>query len=301
MDTISTETLSQFTESICPADAKSVKIEQIDEAKTRQTPMEQNLDKIFNQVPEQKVSENLQSKTQITVPEQMQPRRQFRNRMNLKPKAIIKVFTISSEMIKTFIQTKAKFYVPDVATSVSIFCSSSKRGNEKKRYASARISFSDAVTTARNEDKTWFDDLGNSSNVHFVDNIYTSIVRRYMYDKNELNNIKKNYKKMSHFEDDLGISEEYIDNIKMYATPKRIETNSRNSIIVFSARIEPIIEDILSDPETGKLDGTIEIVEVYENRDVVYFNVYVHPPKHRNEINPYVKELVENVNGVKVY
>ena len=296
--TISTETL----ESICPSNATSIKIEppakQVDGFEGLYKSPE--IENMFqpNTENEEKPS------SQIIVPEQMQqqPRpRQFRNRMNLKPKATIKVFTISSEMIKTFIQQKAKFYVPDAATSVSIFCSDSKRGNDKKRYASARITFTDAVTTAKTEDKTWFDNIGGNGNVHFIDQVYVNIVKRYMYDKTEINNIRRNYKKMSHFEDDLGITEEFLDNIRMYATPKRIDTGSRNSLIVFSARVEPIIEDILSDPETGKLDGSIEIKEVYENREVVYFTIYVHPKMHKNEINPYVKELVESVNGVKVY
>lgn len=231
------------------------------------------------------------------------------NRARIEPKGLIQVYTITSEQIKAFIKAKAKYYVPDAIVQTIITFSGSKiegkKGKNKllpgKNYASARISFSDHVISAEEREQSWYDKLGEQSNVHFVKDIYFNMIKKYQYDRKEIDDILNNYKKMSELEDMFNIDESFLNDIKMYITPKKINIDSNNSCIIFSARPEAIIEDMLSDPETGKVNGTIEIKEVFPNKDVVHFIIYLHQAEVKTTVNPFVKELVETSAGSKIY
>ena len=286
------------------AKTKNQKIDQIVE--------EQNLDQENS---EQDVDETEEETTNIvdssyqTIKPLQQIKRKQTNRAGIEPKGLIQVFTITSEQIKAFIKAKAKYYVPDAIVQTIITFSGSKvegkKGKNKilpgKSYTSARISFSDHVISAEDREQSWYDRLGEQSNVHFVKDIYYNMIKKYQYDRKEIDEILNNYKKMSELEDMFNIDESFLNDIKMYITPKKINIDSNNSCIIFSARPELIIEDMLTDPSTGKVNGTIEIKDVYPNKDVVHFVIYLHQAEVKAAVNPFVKELVETSANSKIY
>lgn len=219
------------------------------------------------------------------------------NRANLKPSAIVKVYQFTSEDIKDFIKDKAKYYIPGVIVDTVLMFTKTKKN--KKGYATARISFSDDVIS---DSKTsdWYSKIGdNDRNLKFIPEIYLNMVKKYKYDINDINSLLHNYKKMGIVEDLFGISEEFLNDIKMYITPKRFKFSNNTSCVIFSARVDKIIEDMLTNPRTNQVDGAIEIKEVYINKDVIHFTVYLHPSEMKVESNPLVKEFLES--STKVY
>ena len=62
---------------------------------------------------------------------------------------------------------------------------------------------------------------------------------------------------------------------------------------MFAARAEKIIEDMLEDPETDKVDGSIEIHDVHPiSKDNIEFIVYVHPKEMKASENPYIRKIL---------
>lgn len=299
MNQQSEEFINQIIDQIPSTDEEQIDEETDEETETENesTPEDQAAVKELIQ---SVMKEQLQGTVQHQ-PVQQQKRRQPYNRADIKPRAMIKVFTINSEQIKKFIKDKTRFFAPESNVETIItFCKRSK--SSTKGYASARISFSDDVITKSSRDQSWFDRLGEQSNVRFIDSIYNHIIAKYRYDRKEIDKILNNYKLMSKMEDEFGVSEQFMNDIKCYITPKKINIPSINrSCVIFSARVEAIIEDMLSNPATGKVDGTIEIKEVYENKDTIHFTIYLHPEKSNSNINPLVKELVETSAGSKIY
>lgn len=213
------------------------------------------------------------------------------NRADLKPSAIIKVFQFTSEDIKEFIKQKAKHFVPNTIVNTIFMFTNTKKN--KKGYASARISFSDDVIKD-NETNDWYSKIGDTDkNVAFVPEIYHTMIKKYRYNVNDINTLLHNYKKMGIVEDLFGMKEDFLNDIKMYITPKRFKFANNKSCVIFSARVDSIIADMLSNPSTDEVDGAIEIKEVYINKDVIHFTVYLHPSEMKVESNPLVKEFLE--------
>lgn len=219
------------------------------------------------------------------------------NRANLKPSAIVKVYQITSEDIKDFIREKAKYYAPGVVVNTVLMFTKAKKN--KKGYATARISFSDEAMSY-SKTSNWYSDIGDSDrNLKFIPEIYVNMVKKYKYNLNDINALLHNYKKMGILEDMLGISEEFLNDIKMYITPKRFKFSNNTSCVIISAKVDKIIEDMLTNPKTNQVDGAIEIKEAYINKDVIHFTVYLHPTEMKVESNPLVKEFLES--STKVY
>ena len=62
---------------------------------------------------------------------------------------------------------------------------------------------------------------------------------------------------------------------------------------MFSARAEKIIEDMLENPDTDKVEGSIEIHDVHPlTKENIEFVVYVHPKEMRASENPYIRKIL---------
>ena len=219
----------------------------------------------------------------------------------IKPVGVIPVYRISSDEIKQFITKKAKFYKPETKVEVITKYCEKKNSDPHRGYASLRIGFSDDVIEQK-ANAGWFEKLGEaSSNVRFIEDIFIGMIQKYQYIKKDLEDILSNYKNLEQVENQLGMTEAFIEDIKMYTTPRRVPTNNKESWIIFSARAEKVIEDMLEDPDTDTVSGKIEIHDVYPiNKDVVEFIVYVHPAEMKSQENPYVRSImIGNSKGKK--
>jgi hypothetical protein len=214
-------------------------------------------------------------------------------RSKIKPIGNIWVYRISSEEIKQFIMRKAKYFKEGTKVEVVTKYCEKKNSNPHRGYASLRIAFSDDVIEKKGSGD-WYEKIGeHSGNVRFIQNIFVGMIQKYQYSKKDLENILGNYKNLEKVENQLGMTEAFIEDIKMYSTPKRVPTNNNESWIIFSARAEKVIEDMLEDPDTDMMAGKIEIHDVYPiNKDVVEFIIYVHPMEMKSQENPHVRKIM---------
>lgn len=223
-----------------------------------------------------------------------------RVRSLVKPVGNILVYRISSDEIRQFIMRKAKFYKEEAKVEVIVKYCEKKNSDPHRAYASLRIGFSDDVIEKRNN-AGWYEKVGeNNGNVRFIEDIFVGMIQKYQYDRKELDNILGNYKNLEKVENKLGMTEAFVEDIKMYTTPRRVPTSNNESWIIFSARAEKVIEDMLENPDTDKVAGKIEIHDVYPiNKDVVEFIVYVHPAEMKSQENPYVRRIMMGDTKVK--
>lgn len=211
----------------------------------------------------------------------------------IKPVGNILVYRISSDEIKQFIIRKARYFKEDAKVEVIPRYCEKKNSDPHRGYASLRIGFSDDVIEKKG-DAGWYEKVGqNTGNIRFIEDIFVGMIQKYQYSKKDLENVLGNYKNLEKVENRLGMTESFIEDIKMYSTPRRIPTNNNESWIIFSARAEEVIKDMLEDPDTDMVSGNVEIHDVYPiNRDVVEFIVYVHPMEMKSQENPHVRRIM---------
>lgn len=216
-----------------------------------------------------------------------------RVRSLISPVGNILAYRITSDEIKQFITKKAKFFKEGVKVEVITKYCEKKNSDPHRGYASLRIGFSDDVIEKKGK-AGWYEKVGESTgNVRFIEDIFVGIIQKYQYSKKDLEQILGNYKNLEKVENQLGMSEAFIEDIKMYTTPRRVPTNNNESWIIFSARAEKVIEDMLEDPDTDRVSGKIEIHDVYPiNKDTVEFIIYVHPTEMKSQENPYVRRIM---------
>jgi len=219
------------------------------------------------------------------------------NRAQIEPYGLIYPYRITSDEIKTYLTQKAKHFKPGIKIELaSKYCEKKKRESSDPHmaHASFTIAFSDDVIE-RKGDVGWFDRMGqNDSNVRFIDDIFVGFIRKYQYNRKDLDDILDDYKKLEYLESKYGITEQFIEDVKTYCTPRRIPTNANESWILFSARADKIIEDMLEHPGTDTVAGRISIDgRVYQiNKDTVEFVVYVHPNEIESSEDPLVRQLL---------
>ena len=206
-------------------------------------------------------------------------------RCGLKPASTIRKYVISSELIKKYLIKKAQKYVPDVKMEVVpryIEVKKPKRFEPHKSYASFRIAFSEAIIENTGGDDSWFYKIGtDESNVRIEKSMFSAFIKKYGYNSESLNEWTKSYKTLEELEEAFGITEQYLNDIKMYAHPKRIMDQAKNRWIIFSAAAENIIKDMFTDPDTNKEAGRIEINDIRMiSKDIVEFTVYLHPEEN---------------------
>ena len=217
-------------------------------------------------------------------------------RSKIQPIGTVSVYRISTEAIKAFITEKAKQYSPGVKLEVVPRYCEKKRRNEKEprhSYASLRIAFSEDIVEQKN-DEGWFGKIGESGdNLRFQQSIFENLIKKYEYNQKDLEAWLKSYKNLEALEEALGMTEDFINDIKAYAKPQRITTQNNEKWIVFSAAAENVIADMLTDVNTGEVPGRIEIQQVYPlTKDIVEFIVYLHPSEMKYRDNPHVRQIL---------
>ena len=212
----------------------------------------------------------------------------------IEPIGEIKVYRITSEEIKHFLIQKAKFFKPASRLELVVTYCEKKNSDPHRGHASLRIAFSDDVIEKK-AGAGWFDRMGEGEgNIRFIKDVFAGFIQKYQYDRKSLDDILSDYKKLEALENKLGITEQFIEDVKLYCTPRRITTATKESWIFFSARAEKVIEDMLENPETDSVRGRVDIDgRVFPiNKDVVEFIVYVHPNETKSSENPLVRQLL---------
>lgn len=219
-------------------------------------------------------------------------------RSGLKPIGNVMVYKISSEEISNFIIQKARQYVPDVRMKVVPRYCEKKRKNKNinephRSYASLRIAFSDNVIK-KDQDFGWFGSIGeNGSNIELHPGILVNLIEKYKYNRKDIDSWLKNYKTLEELEETLGMTEAYINDIRMYTTPQRVKVDDNESWIIFSAAAENVINDMLTEVHSGKLPGVMQIKSVYPiSKDIVEYVIYIHPSKMEVRENPHVRQIL---------
>lgn len=218
-------------------------------------------------------------------------------RSKLRPMGTIAVYKISSEDMKAFITAKARAMIPDVKVEVvPVYCERRRRQKDlepHRSYASLRIAFSDNVLEKK-EDDGWYGKIGETSdNLRFVSSLFHNIIQKYRYDRKTIDRWLDSYKSLEQLEDALGMTEKYINELKMFSTPRRIMTVNKEPWVIFAAAAENVIHDMLTEIETNRVIGRIQIQDVYPvSNDVVEFVVYVHPNELHLKENPHVRQIL---------
>lgn len=214
------------------------------------------------------------------------------------PDGCIWRYRITSDELKKFIVEKAKSFVPDIEVEVvPRYCEKKRRKQYEphRSYASLRIAFSDKAIP-KDGDLGWYGEIGeNPENCKVVNTLFQGIIRKYRYDVKEVDNWLKSYKIMEELEDAFGMSEAYINDLKMYVIPKRIRTtdHDKKSYIIFSAAAENVIADYLTEVTTNKIAGKMKIVDVYPiSQGVVEWEVHVDPTQYTVKENPHVRQIL---------
>lgn len=225
-------------------------------------------------------------------------------RGNVLPTELIYGYKITSEDLKQFIIQKAKQYVPDIKIEViPRYCEKKRRhrGEPHRSYASLKIAFSDNIVE-RSGDLGWYEKIGENSNCRIVNSLFQNIIQMYKYDRKEIDSWLKSYKIMEELEENLGMTEAYIEDLKKFSTPVRIKTNSSESWIFFAAAAENVIKDYLTEVNTNVIRGKIKIQDIYPiSKDVVEFNVHLYPMEIESKENPHVKQILAGEEKAKKY
>jgi len=211
-----------------------------------------------------------------------------------KPIGNIKVYRITSDEIKVYLTRKAKFFNPNIKIELITKYCEKKNSEPHRGHASLRIAFSDDVLLKKG-DAGWYERIGeNETNMSFIEDVIVGFLEKYKYDRRALDDILSDYKKLEELENKFGINEAFVEDVKLYCTPRRIVTSNNDSWIFFSASAEKVIQDMLEDPDTDEVQGIIDINgRVYQiNKDTVEFIVYVHPAGTKTNENPLVRQLL---------
>lgn len=217
-------------------------------------------------------------------------------RGKVTPVETIQVYKISSEELKQFIIQKARKYVPDINVEVvPRYCEKKRRkeSDPHRSYASLRIGFSNHAIE-KNEDNGWFGKIGEGSDyVRVVNSLFNELVQRYKYDKKQIDAWLKSYKTLEELEEGLGMTEAYINDLRMYSIPKRVRTNTKEDWVIFSAAPENVLKDFLTEVSTNKLPGRMEIKDVYPiSKDIVEWTIHMHPADTRLKEDPHVRQIL---------
>jgi len=221
----------------------------------------------------------------------------------LKPAGSVLVYKISTDDMKVFITQKAKKYCPDVRVDmIPRYCEKKRRHKSEphRAYASLKIAFSEHIVEKK-DDLGWYGKIGESAeNLRIQPSMFQNLIQMYRYDPKNIEAWLRSYKNLEELEDALGITEEYINEIKRYARPQRVFTDNKEAWIIFSAAAENVIVDMLTDTTTQRPAGRIEIRDIYPiSKDNVEFLVYVHPQEIQVTENPHVRQILTGEEKVK--
>ena len=222
---------------------------------------------------------------------------------NLKPIAKIQVYSISSEQMREYVIRKIHHFFPGIPVNlVFMFTKPKKSERGPKGFASARLLVGDQVLDPAQRARTYYDRLGDPGKLQFLPNFQYNVIEKYKYNREQINSLLNNYKEMSKAEDIFGFDEKFLNDIRAYIIPKKLEVNQNLNAVILSVMPENIIQDMLTNIRSGRVNGKIEIKEIYMNKDVIHFIVYLHPEDLKSQQNSLVGLFLDGINnGVKVY
>lgn len=217
-------------------------------------------------------------------------------RGDIRPVGIPYRYEITSEQIKAFIIDTVKAFCPNAQMEIHPrYCEKKKQkpGEIHRSYASFMIAFSNHVQEGYGKDG-WFERLGESSDVQFIKSIKSYIIDKWSYDKKQIDSILNSYKKLERFEDGLGMSEAFINEIRQFSIPRSIKVaDSKDSWIFFMASPEKILYDFFSDPKTKKLKGNLKVTDIVPiSKDIIKYIITFDPYVATTTENPHVRQIL---------
>lgn len=217
------------------------------------------------------------------------------NRANIQAAGQIDVYKITSDQMKAFISAKAAAMQPGTKVEMTVDYWEKKKSNPHRSYAMLKVAMSDDVIEKHQEDDWIIKIVDSNSDIKFVKKIWDFIVKQYSYDKKDLEDSLNDYRKLDMLEEAFGLTEDQIRQIIYYSTPRRMKTGSKESWIVFAARPDAVIRNMLTNPETNKVDGRMEIINIIPiTKDIVEYTVYVHVNETESTENPEVRKLLQS-------
>ena len=225
-------------------------------------------------------------------------------RGDLVPSDSIFEYRISSEEIKKFIIDKAHEYVPEAKLQIVPRYTERKKRDERephRSYASFFIGFSSDVIQ-NNNDYGWYGKIGESfENVIIVQELWEKFIKRYQYDPEMINSWMKSYKKMEKLEEGLGITEQFLAELKHYKRPLGIRTNHQGEVwVFFMAAPEMILNDMFVEVGTDKPAGRIEVRDIVSvSKDIIEYRIHLHPNDVVTTVNPHVIQILNGEDKKK--
>lgn len=217
------------------------------------------------------------------------------NRANISANGQIDVYKITSDQMKTFIAAKAAAMQPGTKVEMTVDYWEKRKSIPHRSYAMLKIAMSDDVIEKQFDDSWIIKVVDSTSDIKFVKKIWDFIVKQYGYDRKDLEDSLDDYRKLDLLEESFGLTEDQIKQIIYYSTPRRMKTGSKESWIVFAARPDAVIRNMLTDPSTNKVEGRMEIVSIVPiTKDTVEYTVYVHVNETESNENPEVRKLLQS-------
>lgn len=217
-------------------------------------------------------------------------------RGEVRPISIPYEYRITSEDIKRFIIEVTHEYAPNTVLEIfPRYCEKKRRkeGEKHRSYASFNIAFSHHVIS-NYDPNAYFEKFGESDRVTLIKDIRNNIIDRWCYDPKQINDWMKSYKKLEKLEDGLGMSEQFLNEIREFSRPRSQKVNgSKDSWIFFMASPEKILRDFFTDPNTGKIAGEMKVKDIIQiSKDIVEFHITLNPYIKPSVINPHVKQIL---------
>lgn len=236
-------------------------------------------------------------------------------RSTLEPSGTIDVYRITSDQIHAFLSQKVSRLVPTARAEVLPRYCERKKSNPRRSYAAMIVALSS--DTIEQDDDPYADTLGiETENVRMVNSVHSTIIRKYGYDRQALKDILNDYRKLDELEEAFGMTESFVRELYKWSKPiAQKSPQSKETWIMFSARADAIIEDMLTpvtiwtpkdtskgvETFTHNADGPVgrmEIVSVTPiNKESVEFIVYVHRNEFRPVENNELRKLLSQFNG----
>ena len=223
-------------------------------------------------------------------------------RCKIAPSSTIFVYRVTSDDIKAFITDKVKCLCPGVKVEVApMYIERKSRNSSTKKisYSSVKIAFS-SNAVAHNDAYGYYGKLGEAGDsIRLIPTMFHSIYQKYQIREADINHWLGSYKAMEELEESLGISEDYLRELKKSIKPSRFPDATGVDWIFFAASVERIIQDMFDDPDRDPADSTpthITIQEVYPvSKENVEFLVYLHVGDVQDSPeDPRVRQLLLN-------
>lgn len=222
------------------------------------------------------------------------------NRINKKPDGIIEEYRITTDDIRGFISTKCAHFKDGVSAilSTTLWDRSRKNSlNSNKKYVLTMLALSDLALEQGNSETPAFvkDIFLNNTSIKFIDKIWVPIIKKYSYDRKELMDIRKSDKMLDKLEDTLGITEDQLKELIKLSRPHIQEING-DKWVILAIRPEAVIYDMLSSPQSQKIDGRMVISNIIPiTKDRVEFVVHIYKGEDRQApVNNEVLKVLQN-------